>query len=89
MDKDTREMFNTMIGEFDKLNQTLNDKMDMKFAKLDAKIDYVYESLTHEINACKLDRDVVNMLVDKTEELDKRVSALEERQKRKQRFRLL
>ena len=52
MDKDTREMFNTVISEIDKLNQTLNDKMDMKFAKLDAKIDYVYESLTHEINAC-------------------------------------
>ena len=85
MDKDTREMFNTMIGEFDKLRE----EMKQGFARLDAKIDYVNESLTHEINACKLDRDVVNMLVDKTEELDKRVSALEERQKRKQRFRLL
>ena len=85
MDKDTREMFNVMISEFDKLKE----EMRQGFARLDAKIDYVNESLTHEINACKLDRDVVNMLVDKTEELDKRVSALEERQKRKQRFRLL
>ena len=85
MDKDTREMFNAVIGEIDKLGE----KMNQGFARLDAKIDYVNESLTHEINACKLDRDVVNMLVDKTEELDKRVSALEERQKRKQRFRLL
>ena len=77
MDKETREMFNTVIGEIDKLNQTLNDKMDMKFAKLDAKIDYVYESLTHEINACKLDRDVVNMLVAGVVEHDRRLDALE------------
>lgn len=89
MDKDTREMFNTVIGEIDKLGEEIRAEMNQGFARLDAKIDYVNESLTHEINACKLDRDVVNMLVDKTEELDKRVSALEERQKRKQRFRLL
>ena len=89
MDKDTREMFNAVIGEIDKLGEEIRAEMNQGFARLDAKIDYVNESLTHEINACKLDRDVVNMLVDKTEELDKRVSALEERQKRKQRFRLL
>ena len=89
MDKDTREMFNTVIGEIDKLGEEMRAEMKQGFARLDAKIDYVNESLTHEINACKLDRDVVNMLVDKTEELDKRVSVLEEMQKRKQRFRLL
>ena len=73
MDKDTRDMFNTVIGEIDKLGE----KMNQGFARLDAKIDYVNESLTHEINACKLDRDVVNMLVARVVEHDRRLDALE------------
>lgn len=73
MDKDTREMFNAVIGEIDKLGE----KMNQGFARLDAKIDYVNESLTHEINACKLDRDVVNMLVAGVVEHDRRLDALE------------
>ena len=73
MDKDTREMFNAVIGEIDKLGE----KMNQGFARLDAKIDYVNESLTHEINACKLDRDVVNMLVARVVEHDRRLDALE------------
>lgn len=73
MDKDTREMFNAVIGEIDKLGE----KMNQGFTRLDAKIDYVNESLTHEINACKLDRDVVNMLVARVVEHDRRLDALE------------
>ena len=75
MDQETREMFNVVIGEFDKLTE----KMNLGFAKLDVKIDYVNESLTHEINACKLDRDIMSLLVDKAEEHEKRLSALETR----------
>ena len=59
MDQETREMFNVVIGEIDKMNEKVNAKIDTKFAKLDAKIDYVYESLSHEINACKLDHDTI------------------------------
>ena len=80
MDKDTREMFNAVIGEIDKLGEKmLNrfEKVDARIAKLDAKVDHVYESLTHEINACKLDRDVVNMLVAGVVEHDRRLDALE------------
>lgn len=88
MDKETREMFNMVIKEIDKLGEKIVG-MDGKFAKLDAQIDYVYESLSHEINACKLDKDTVALLVKKTDELDGRVSALEERCKRRERFRLL
>ena len=73
MDKDTREMFNAVIGEIDKLGE----KMNQGCARLDAKIDYVNESLTLEINACKLDRDVVNMLVARVVEHDRRLDALE------------
>ena len=80
MDKDTRDMFNAVIGEIDKLGEKmLNrfEKVDARIAKLDAKVDHVYESLTHEINACKLDRDVVNMLVAGVVEHDRRLDALE------------
>lgn len=74
MDKETREMFKMVIREIDKLAEKINEK----FEKADAKIDYVYESLLHEINACKLDRDTVALLVKKTDELDSYVSALED-----------
>ena len=80
MDKDTREMFNAVIGEIDKLGEKmLNrfEKVDARIARLDTKVDHVYESLTHEINACKLDRDVVNMLVAGVVEHDRRLDALE------------
>ena len=82
MDRDTREMFNAVIVEIDKLGEKmLNrfEKVDARIAKLDAKVDHVYERLTHEINACKLDRDVVNMLVDGVVEHDRRLDALEEK----------
>lgn len=92
MDNETREMFNVVLGEIDKLAERMDkrfEKMDKKFEKMDAKINYVYESLSHEINVCKLNGDTVSLLVDKTEELDNRVRALEEKQKRRQRFRLV
>lgn len=82
MDRDTREMFNVVIVEIDKLGEKmLNrfEKVDARIAKLDAKVDHVYERLTHEINACKLDRDVVNMLVDGVVEHDRRLDALEKK----------
>lgn len=82
MDNETREMFNAVFAELDKLSgkmDKMDDKFDGKIARLDAKIDYVYESLSHEINACKLDRDVLDLLVKKTEEHEKRLDALETR----------
>ncbi len=92
MDNETREMFNVVIGEIDKLAERMEkrfEKMEKKFEKMDAKINYVHESLSHEINACKLASDTVTLLVDKTEELDNRVRVLEEKQKKRERFRLV
>ena len=34
MDQETREMFNVVIGEIDKMNEKVNAKIDTKFAKL-------------------------------------------------------
>ena len=85
MDKETRDMFNMVIGEIDKLAE----RMDSRFEKMDKKIDAIYENLSHEINACKLNNDSLALVVQKTDELDKRVSTLEQKKRKKQNFRLL
>ena len=82
MDQETKEMFNAVIREIDKLAEKMNQGfncVNQRFDRLDTKIDYVNESLTHEINACKLDRDITSLLVDKAEEHEKRLGALEAR----------
>ncbi len=80
MDKETREMFNAVIGEIDKLAEKMNQGFECvgnELKRLNAKIDYVNESLTHEINSCKLDRDIVSILLKKADEHEKRMDSLE------------
>ncbi|MBE5884727.1 MAG: hypothetical protein E7291_10040 [Lachnospiraceae bacterium] len=92
MDKETRELFNALVGEMDKLAERINkrfENIDMRFEKMDAKIELIYENLSHEINACKLDKDTLVLLVQKVNEIDERVNVLEEKQKRRERFHLL
>ncbi len=79
MDKETKELFNALVTEMDRRFDRMETRFDSKLETMNAKIDWVYEALSHEINACRLDRDILMKVVDKTEELDKRVSVLEKR----------
>lgn len=65
-------MVNTIIDEMGRMEERINkkfDKIDNHFDKLDQRL----ESMQHEINACKLERDSVGLLLKKIDELESRV----------------
>lgn len=47
MDKDTKELFNAIIGELDRMQ----DKIERRFDKIDDTLEIMH----HEINTCKLE----------------------------------
>lgn len=67
--EETKELFNALVEEMGNMEDRVNKRFE--------KVDDTLEKMQHEINACKLDRDTVSLLVRKTNELDKRVEILE------------
>ena len=67
--EETKELFNALVEEMGNMEDRVNKRFE--------KVDDTLEKMQHEINACKLDRDTVSLLVKKTNELDKRVEILE------------
>ena len=67
--EETKELFNALVEEMGEMEERMNRRFE--------KVDNTLEQMKHEINACKLDKDTVALLVKKTTELDKRVEILE------------
>ena len=67
--EETKVLFNALVEEMGNMEDRVNKRFE--------KVDDTLEKMQHEINACKLDRDTVSLLVRKTNELDKRVEILE------------
>ena len=67
--EETKELFNILVEEMGSMEDRVNKRFE--------RIDNTLETMQHEINACKLDKDTVSLLVRKTNELDKRVEILE------------
>ena len=57
MDKETKMLLNAIIEELGKTEERLYKRFD--------KMDMRLESMQHEINACKLERDSVGLLLKK------------------------
>ena len=68
-DNELKMLFNSVIEEIGKVN----DGMIQKFDEVNARLD----SMQHEINACKLERESVSILIKKIDELEKRIATLE------------
>lgn len=62
MDNETRTMLNAILEEIGKVEERTNkrfDEIDNRFNKLDARL----EAMQHDINACKLEKDTVSILL--------------------------
>ena len=76
MNDDLKLMVNTLIEEMGRMEDRINTRMDERFNKVDkhlGNIDVRLESMQHEINACKLERDSVGQLLKKKDQLESRI----------------
>lgn len=71
MDNDTKMMLNAILEEMDKIEGRINQRFD--------KIDFQLETMQHEINACKMERESVSILLKKIDQLESRIEELEKR----------
>lgn len=71
MDSEMKMMFNTIIEEMGNMEERTNKRFD--------KIENELELLHHEVNACKLERESIGLLIKKIDQLEKRIEELEKR----------
>lgn len=78
MDKETKMMFNSVLEEMAKMEERINerfDTMERRFEKMENHI----ELLHHEVNACKLERESVGLLIKKIDQSEARIEELEKK----------
>ena len=71
MDKETKMMLNAILEEIGNVEERTNKRFD--------KIDAQLEAMQHEINACKLERESIGLLIKKIDQLETRIEELEKR----------
>lgn len=83
MDKETKDMFNMILEEMARMEERINRRFDNRFTGIEARLDRMdqrMELMQHEINACKLEKGVIELLFQKNDEFEKRISRLEQKQ---------
>lgn len=58
----------------------LTKRMDERFEKVEQrfeKMEQHLETVQHDVNACKLEKDTISILIKKSEQLEKRIEELE------------
>lgn len=71
MDKEMKDMFDAILEEMARMEERTNKRFD--------KIDNSLESMQHDVNACKMERESVSILIKKIAQLKKRIEELEKR----------
>lgn len=71
MDNETKMMLNAILEEIGNVEERTNKRFD--------KIDAQLETMRHEINACKLERESVSLLLKKIDQLESRIEELEKK----------
>ena len=64
MDDEIKMMLNTILDEMGRMEDWINkrfDAVDERFDKIGARL----ETMQHEINACKLERESIGLLIKK------------------------
>lgn len=69
MSKETRMILNAILEEIGQIDKRINKRFD--------KIGCKPDSLQHEVNARKLGRKVIGLLIKKREQLESRIEKLE------------
>lgn len=71
MNEEMKMMLNAIIEELGRTEERIYKRFD--------KIDIQLESMQHEINACKLERDSVGLLLKKIDQLESRIEETEKK----------
>lgn len=71
MNNENKVLFNAIIEELGRMEERMNKRFD--------KIEDTPGSLHHEVNACKLERESVSILLKKIDQLERRIEELEKR----------
>ncbi len=79
MDKDIKDMFNMILEEIARMEERINRRFTVIEAHLDG-MEQRMELMQHEINACKLEKGVIELLLKKNDEFDERITRLEQKQ---------
>ena len=85
MDTETKELFNALIKEMDRMQERTNGKIDAVQSSINAFKEEnrnQHEQMMHEINACKLNLDTVDLLLKKVILLENEVNILKEQVKK-------
>ncbi|MEZ3477025.1 MAG: hypothetical protein K1W08_00255 [Lachnospiraceae bacterium] len=81
MDKETKELFNALIKEMDRMQERTINKIDTVQSSINTFKEEnrnQHEQMTHEINAWKLNLDTVDLLLKKIILLENEVNLLKE-----------
>lgn len=81
MDKETKELLNALIKEMDRMQERTNSKIDTIQSSINTFKEEnrnQHEQMMHEINACKLNLDTVDLLLKKVILLENEVNTLKE-----------
>lgn len=81
MDHETKELFNAIIKEMDRMQERIYDKIDTiqtSIGTFKEENRNQHEQMMHEINACKLNLDTVDLLLKKVIMLENEVNLLKE-----------
>lgn len=62
MTEEMKRMVNTILEEIDRMENRIN----RRFERIEVRLD----SMQHEINACKLERDSVSLLIKRMDQLE-------------------
>lgn len=69
MNEETKMMINAIVDEMGKMESRINNRfseMNERFNKIDMQL----LSMQHDINACKLEKETLDILIKKIDQLD-------------------
>lgn len=70
MTEEMKMMVNTILEEMERMENRINRRMDQRFEKIEQRM----YSMQHEINACKLEKDAVSLLIKRMDQLEERIA---------------
>ena len=73
MDDEIKMMLNTILDEIGRIEDRINKRFDAVDGRFD-KIEARSETIQREVNACKLERESIGLLIKKIDQLEKPMS---------------
>mgnify|MGYP001150812546 FL=1 len=82
MEHETKELFNAIINEMDRMQERIYNKIDSSIDAFKEENRQHHEQMIHEINACKLNLDTVDLLLKKVIQLENEIDILKEQMRK-------